>query len=319
MTPTRDGYGEALVELGESNPNVVVLSGDLTESTRTEGFKHKFPDRFYEMGICEQNMVGVACGLSMVGKIPFVATYAAFVPGRAFDQIRISAGYNRSNVKLSGAHAGISVGPDGATHQMMEDIALMRTLPGMTVIAPCDREETRKATIEAANLEGPVYLRFGRDKVPEVTTKETPFKIGKANILMDGSDVAIIANGPLVYEALDAAKTLRRNGVYCMVVNMHTVKPLDVTTLVYAARKCGAVITAEEHQITGGLGGAVAETLARNNPVPQEFIGMPDSYGESGKPRELMEKYGMSSTAIIEAVKKVIARKASGRIFAGVL
>ncbi len=319
MTPTRDGYGEALIELGETNPNVVVLSGDLTESTRTEGFMKKFPDRFYEMGISEQNMVGVACGLSMVGKIPFVATYAAFVPGRAFDQIRISAGYNRSNVKLSGAHAGISVGPDGATHQMMEDIAMMRAIPGMTVIAPCDREQTRKATIEAANMEGPVYIRFGRDKVPEITTDETPFKIGKANILADGSDVAIIANGPLVYEALAAAKTLRRNGVYCMVVDMHTVKPLDVTTLVYAARKCGAVITAEEHQITGGLGGAVAEALAKNHPVPQEFVGMPDSFGESGKPRELMEKYGMSSTAIIDAVKKAIARKASGRIFAGVL
>lgn len=319
MTPTRDGYGEALIELGETNPNVVVMCGDLTESTRTEGFKNKFPDRFYEMGISEQNMVGVACGLSMVGKIPFVATYAAFVPGRAFDQIRISAGYNRSNVKLSGAHAGISVGPDGATHQMMEDVAMMRTLPGMTVIAPCDREQTRQATLEAAKLEGPVYIRFGRDKVPEITTEKTPFKIGKANILMDGSDVAIVANGPLVYEALSAANELKRTGIYCMVIDMHTVKPLDTTTLVYAARKCGAVISAEEHQITGGLGGAVAETLAKNHPVPQEFVGMPDSYGESGKPRELMEKYGMSAHAIIEAVKRVIARKASGRIFAGVL
>ena len=311
MSPTRNGYGEGLVELGKENPDIVVMCGDLTDSTRTSYFQKEFPERFYEMGIAEQNMVGAACGLALVGKIPFAATYAAFIPGRSFDQIRISAGYNHANVKLSGAHAGISVGPDGATHQMMEDMAMMRALPGFTVIAPCDHEETRKATIAAAKIDGPLYLRFGRDKVPMITTKDTPFEIGKANILMDGSDVAIVANGPLVYEALTAAKELRREQIYCMVIDMHTVKPIDVSTLVYAAKKCGAVISAEEHQITGGLGGAVAETLARNHPVPQEFVGMPDKYGESGKPRELMEKYGMSKEGIKEAARKLMKRKIS--------
>jgi len=313
MSPTRNGYGEGLVEIGHKNPDVVVLCGDLTDSTRTSYFKKEFPDRFYEMGIAEQNMVGIACGLSLVGKIPYAATYAAFVPGRSFDQIRISAGYNKSNVKLSGAHAGISVGPDGATHQMMEDVALMRVLPGFTVIAPCDHEQTRKATVAAAKIEGPVYIRFGRDKVPMITTKDTPFEIGKANILRDGSDVAIIANGPLVCEALMAARDLEEESIYCMVIDIHTVKPLDVETLVYAAKKCGAVISAEEHQVTGGLGGAVAETLARNHPVPQEFIGMPDHWGESGKPRELMEKYGMSAEAIKEAVHRLMKRKSGSR------
>jgi len=313
MSPTRNGYGEGLVEIGRENPNVVVLCGDLTDSTRTSYFKKEFPERFYEMGIAEQNMVGVACGLSLVGKIPYAATYAAFIPGRSFDQIRISAGYNNSNVKLSGAHAGISVGPDGATHQMMEDVAMMRALPGFTIIAPCDHEETRKATIAAGKMAGPVYLRFGRDKVPVITTKDTPFEIGKANILRDGSDVAIVANGPLVYEALIAAHELEKHRVHCMVIDMHTVKPLDHETLTYCARKCGAVVSAEEHQVNGGLGGAIAESLARNHPVPQEFIGMPDKYGESGKPRELMKKYGMSSEAIISAVKRVLERKEKHR------
>ncbi|MCD4785851.1 MAG: transketolase family protein [Candidatus Eremiobacteraeota bacterium] len=313
MSPARNGYGEGLVEIGRENPNVVVLCGDLTDSTRTSYFKKEFPDRFYEMGIAEQNMVAVACGLSLVGKIPYAATYGAFIPGRSFDQIRVSAGYNNSNVKLSGTHVGISVGPDGATHQMMEDIAMMRALPGFTVIAPCDHEETRKATIAAGKITGPVYLRFGRDKIPVITTKDTPFEIGKANILRDGSDVAIVANGSLVYEALIAANELEKQRVHCMVINMHTVKPLDHKTLTYCARKCGAVVSAEEHQVNGGLGGAIAESLARNHPVPQEFIGMPDKYGESGKPRELMKKYGMSSEAIISAVKRLLTRKEKRR------
>ncbi len=309
QSPTRAGYGEGLLEIGRENPDVVVMCGDLTDSTKTRAFQREFPQRFYEMGISEQNMVGAACGLALVGKIPFVATYAAFVPGRSFDQIRISAGYNRANVKLSGAHAGISVGPDGATHQMMEDMAMMRALPEFTVIAPCDHIQTRRATVAAGRLKGPVYLRFGREKVPMITTEGTPFEIGRANILRDGGDVAIIACGPLVYEALMAARQLEQEKIYAMVVDMHTIKPIDRETVIYAAKKCRAIVTAEEHQITGGLGSAVAEVQVRCCPVPQEFVGMPDSYGESGKPRELMEKYGMSKEAIIEKVHKVMELK----------
>ena len=312
-SPPRNGYGHGLIELGKENPDVVVLCGDLSDSTRASYFQKEFPDRFYEMGVAEQNMVGAACGLALVGKIPFATTYAAFIPGRSFDQIRISAGYNRANVKLSGAHAGISVGPDGATHQMMEDVALMRVLPGFTVIAPCDYDETKKATIAAGKMEGPVYIRFGRENLPMITTKETPFKIGKANILRDGNDVAIVANGPLVYEGLMAAHELEKEGIYCMVINMHTAKPVDVETLVYAAGKCGAVVTAEEHQITGGLGGAVAETLVKHKPVPMEIIGMPDKYGESGKPGELMARYGMTAKAIKDSVYKLMNRKSERR------
>lgn len=309
QSPTRVGYGEGLVELGRENPNVVVMCGDLTDSTKTAAFKKEFPQRFYEMGVAEQNMVAAACGLSLVGKVPFVATYAAFVPGRAFDQIRISAGYNNANVKLSGAHSGISVGPDGATHQMMEDMAMMRALPGFTVIAPCDHEETRKATVAAGRMAGPVYIRFGRENVPSITTKDTPFKIGKGNILRDGSDVAIIACGPLVYEALMAAHQLEQEKIHAMVIDMHTIKPLDVETVIYAAQKCRAIVTAEEHQIHGGLGSAVAEAQVRYYPVPQEFVGMPDHYGESGKPTELMKKYGMSKEVIVQKVYKVMDAK----------
>ncbi|MFP4499170.1 MAG: transketolase family protein, partial [Vulcanimicrobiota bacterium] len=225
-SPTRVGYGEGLVEMGKKNPNIVVLCGDLTDSTKTRMFQQEFPERFYEMGVSEQNMVAAACGLSLVGKIPYVATYAAFVPGRSFDQIRISAGYNHANVKLSGAHSGISVGPDGATHQMMEDLSMMRTLPNMTVIAPCDHEQARKATIAAGETKGPVYLRFGRENVPMITTASTPFEVGKGNLLRDGSDVAIIACGPLVYEALMAARELENHSVSAMVIDMHTIKPL---------------------------------------------------------------------------------------------
>ena len=311
QSPTRAGYGEGLVEIGRENPDVVVMCGDLTDSTKTRAFQQEFPHRFYEMGISEQNMVGAACGLALVGKIPYVATYAAFIPGRSFDQIRISAGYNRANVKLSGAHSGISVGPDGATHQMMEDVAMIRALPGFTVIAPCDHVQTRKATLAIGRMEGPVYMRFGRDKVPMITTEETPFEIGKANILQDGSDVAIIACGSLVYEALMAARQLESEKIHPMVIDMHTIKPVDVETIMYAAQKCGAIVTAEEHQINGGLGSAVAEAQVRCCPVPQEFVGMPDSYGESGKPRELMDKYGMSAKAIVEKVHKVLEIKSS--------
>lgn len=313
MSPSRDGYGNGLVEIGRENPDVVVMCGDLTDSTRASFFQKEFPERFYEMGVAEQNMVGAACGLSLVGKIPYAVTYAAFIPGRSFDQIRISAGYNNSNVKLAGAHAGISVGPDGATHQMMEDIALTRVLPGFTVIAPCDYEETRKAAVEAGRMQGPVYIRFGRDNHPMITTKNTPFEIGKANIFRDGNDVAIVANGSLVYEALMAARDLENEGVNAMVIDMHTVKPLDVDTLVYGAKKCGAVVTAEEHQITGGLGGAAAEALGKYHPVPLEIVGMPDHWGESGKPKELMEKYGMSKQGIINAARRALGRKEKTR------
>jgi len=309
QSPTRAGYGEGLLEIGRKNPNVVVLCGDLTDSTMTRGFQKEFPHRFYQMGVAEQNMTAAACGLALVGKIPYVATYAAFVPGRSFDQIRISAGYNRAGVKLSGAHSGISVGPDGATHQMMEDLALMRTLPGLTVLAPCDHQETRKATVAAGEIDGPVYIRFGREKVPSITTADTTFKIGKANVFKDGGDVAIIACGSMVYEALMAAKELEEEKVFPMVIDMHTIKPIDVETIVYAAQKCRAIVTAEEHQVNGGLGSAVAEVQVRHCPVPQEFVGMPDSYGESGKPVELMEKYGMSRKAIKEKVYKVLEAK----------
>lgn len=309
--PTRDGYGEGLLISGEENQNVVVLCADLTESTRSLGFAEKFPERFFEMGVAEQNMATVAAGLGISGKIPFISSYAVFSPGRNWEQIRTTIAYNDSNVKIAGAHAGVSVGPDGATHQAIEDIATMRVMPNMKVFAPCDMIEAKKATIAAAQIWGPAYLRFAREKTPVFTTEETPFVPGKAYEMWESKkpQVAIIAAGPILYNALLAAKELENEDVGVIVLNSHTIKPIDEQKIIEVAKKCKAVVTVEEHNIVGGLGGAVAEVLAKNYPVPMEFIGMQDCFGESGKPDELIKKYGMRAEDIITAVKKVLKRK----------
>ncbi len=311
MLPTRQGYGEGLVEAGTKDEKVVVLCADLTDSTKSALFKEKFPDRFIEVGVAEQGMATIAAGMANYGKTPFISSYAAFSPGRNWEQIRTTIALNDLPVKIAGAHTGVSVGPDGATHQMLEDMALMRALPNMIVVAPADSMESKKATVEIASNSKPTYIRFGREKTPVFTTDKTPFKIGRAEILWESKDpqAAIIACGPLVYEALLAAKELDKKGIETQVLNSHTLKPLDEQTIIRAARTCGAVVTVEEHQVIGGLGGAVAETLSQNYPVPIEFIGMPNSFGESGEPDELLAKYGMKSINIIEAVKKVIKRK----------
>lgn len=307
---TREGYGEALLELGEKNPEVVVLTGDVAESTRVLAFAKKYPGRFFECGVAEQNMTGIAAGLAAVGKIPFISSYAVFSPGRAWDQVRVSVCYSNLNVKIAGAHTGVSVGPDGATHQALEDIAITRVLPNMTVVVPCDAVETKKATIALTGRSGPGYLRLTREKTPVITIAETPFEIGRAEVFFEaGHDAAIMACGPLVYRALAAAKELEGEGVKVTVVNNHTVKPMDTETVMRVARECKAVVTVEEHQIMGGMGSAVAEVLAQNYPVPMEFVGMPDKFGESGEAGELLEKYGMSVKSIKEAVKKVVMRR----------
>ena len=316
--PTRDGYGEGLVLAGEENENVVALCADLMESTRTEAFAEKFPRRFFEMGVAEQDMATVAAGLGISGKIPFIASYATFSPGRNWEQIRTTIAYNPSNVKIAGPHAGLSVGPEGATHQATEDIAIMRAMPNMRVIVPCDAIEARKATLAAAQIWGPVYLRFQREKTPIMTTEETPFIPGRAEIFWQshstGSgqakkpDVLIVGCGGLLYNALQAARELEREKISSIVLNCHTIKPLDEKKIIELAKKTGAVVAVEEHQISGGLGGAVAETLARHYPVPIEFVGMQDTFGESGAPRALIEKYGMDAESIIRAAKKVLRR-----------
>lgn len=307
--PTRFGYGRGLVLAGRENPNVVALCADLTDSTKTSDFRKEFPDRFIEVGIAEQNMASLASGLAAAGKIPFISSYAMFSPGRNWEQIRTTICYNDVNVKIAGAHAGVSVGPDGATHQAIEDIAIMRVIPRMTVIVPCDSIESEKATYQAAKIKSPVYLRFAREKTPIITTEESPFEIGKANILREGKNVAIIACGPLVYNSLIAAEELAKEGIEAIVVNNHTIKPMDEKTVIDVAKKSGAVVAVEEHQITGGLGSAVAEILVANYPVPMEFIGVHDRFGESGEPNELIEKFGMAVKDIKEAVKKAIKRK----------
>ena len=311
--PTRQGYGEGLVEAGEKDEKVVVLCADLTESTKSHLFKAKFPERFIEVGVAEQGMATIAAGMANYGKIPFISSYAAFSPGRNWEQIRTTIALNDVPVKIAGAHAGVSVGPDGATHQMLEDIALMRAMPNMIVIYPCDALEAKKATVEAASNGKPTYLRFARENTPVFTTPETPFEIGKAEIFWESKSpqVSIIAAGPLLYEALLAAKELEKSEIEIEVIDSHTIKPLDERTIISSAKKTGAVVTVEEHQITGGLGGAVAELLAKNLPTPQEFIGMPDHFGESGAPDELLEKYHMKAKDVVEAVKKVILRKNS--------
>lgn len=309
--PTRQGYGEGLVIAGEKDENVVVLCADLTESTRSNLFKEKFPERFIEMGVAEQGMATVAAGMANYGKIPFISSYAAFSPGRNWEQIRTTIALNDVPVKIAGAHAGVSVGPDGATHQMLEDIALMRSMPNMIVIYPADSIEAKKATIAAAGNGKPTYIRLAREKTPVMTTDETPFEIGKAEIFWESKNpqATIIATGPLLFEALVAAKELQKTEIEIEVINSPSIKPLDERTIISLVKKSGAVVTVEEAQIAGGLGGAVAEFLSKNLPTPQEFIGMHDHFGESGTPEELLEKFGMKAHHIVDAVKRVILRK----------
>ena len=308
--PTRNGFGEGLIEAGNRNANVLGICADLAESTRMEGFKKAHPAQYIEIGVAEQMLVALAGGLAATGKVPWIASYAMFNPGRSWEQVRTIMALNEANVKIAGAHAGVSVGPDGATHQAIEDIAIMRVIPHMTVVVPCDSIQTRKATLALSERFGPVYLRFARDKSPVITTDATPFEVGKAQTFRDGNDVAIVACGILVYNALIAADELaREDGIEARVINNHTVKPMDEAAIAEAARACGAVVTVEEHQVHGGMGSAVAETLAAKAPVPIEFIGVQDRFGQSGDPVELIEYYGMGTAAIKDAVRRAYARK----------
>jgi len=315
--PIRKGFGEGLLLAGEADERVVGLCADLTESTFMNLFKAKFPNRFIEMGVAEQNLATVASGMAAMGKIPFITSYAMFSPGRNWEQIRTTIAYNNVPVKIAGSHAGVSVGPDGGTHQALEDIALMRVIPRMVVLSPCDAIEARKATIAAAKTDTPVYIRLARESTPIITTDETPFEIGKAQVLFNSKNVqgeslnkvGIIATGALVYEALKAAKELEGQGIAVSVLNLCTIKPLDEEAILNLAREVGALVTVEEHQIAGGMGSAVAELVAAKNPVPIEFIGVKDQFGQSGTPAELLEHYGLTSPHIIEAVRNVIRRR----------
>ena len=305
---TRDGFGTGVVEAGQNDPRIVVLSADLKESTRAEEFEKRFPDRFIETGVAEQNLATVAAGMAAAGKIPFIASYAAFSPGRNYEQIRTTIALNNLPVKICGMHAGVSVGEDGATHQMLEDIGMMRMLPNMMVINPCDAEEARKAVIVAAASEGPVYLRFGRSKTPVFTTPETPFQIGKSLLLWESPapKVAIFSTGSLSYVALTAAHTLEESGIESIVVHFPTIKPLDEDAMLDAATRVGCVITVEEHQVAGGFGSAVAEFLAEHRPVPMRRIGVQDQFGQSGTPEELLTHYGLDALHIVDAVRAVV-------------
>jgi transketolase len=309
MKLTRQGWADALIELGSKNRDVVVLDADLSKSTLTCQFHEKYPDRFFNAGIAEQNMVNMAAGLSLAGFIPFATTYGVFISGRAWEQIRTTICINKLNVKLGGAHGGLSVGPDGATHQALEEISIMRCLPEMTILVPSDYHETYKATLAAAKINGPVYVRFGREKVPVVTKTDDPFEIGKARIMREGQDVTIVACGSMVAEALMAANALAEKGIRAEVVNLHTIKPLDKTTILESVRKTSAIVTAEEHQVMGGMGSAVLEVLAQNHPVPAEMIGIQDTFGESGTPDELLTKYGCKAENIVQKVEKLLTRK----------
>ena len=306
---TRDGFGEALLSLGETDPRVVALTGDLKESTRIEAFANKYPDRFIECGVAEQNMMGVAAGLALAGKIPYAASYATFSPGRNWDQLRVSVCYSQANVKVIGAHTGVSVGPDGATHQALEDIAITRVLPHLTVIQPIDSLEAYKATVAMNYLVGPAYLRLTREKTPIITSQDTRFEIGKAEILKEGKDVTLIGAGPVLYNGIKAAIELEKENIHVLVINSHTIKPLDEETILWAAKLTKAVVTLEEHQIAGGLGSSISEYLSQNYPVPMEMIGMPNSFGQSGPPERLIEHYGMGVGAIKQAIKKALNRK----------
>ena len=308
QVPSRNGFGEGLVIAGEENPNVVGLCADLTESTRMEAFKKKFPERFVEIGVAEQNLVTVAAGMAHEGKIPFTSSYATFSPGRNWEQIRTTICYNDQPVKIIGNHTGISVGPDGATHQALEDIAIMRVLPNMVVVVPADSIEAKKATIAIAKNGKPSYLRLARDKTPVITTENTPFEIGKAEVLNKGKDVTIIACGAMVYLALKVAEDLK-DQIEVRVINCHTIKPLDTKTILNAAEETGAIVTVEEHQIAGGMGSAIAEVVSASFQVPIKRIGIEDSFGESGTPAELMKKFGLTEENIKKAVLEVIRRK----------
>ncbi|MBI4714045.1 transketolase family protein [Candidatus Uhrbacteria bacterium] len=310
QVPTRNGYGDGLVEAGKKDKNIVVLCADLTESTRSLAFKNAFPDRFVQLGVSEQSMASIAAGMAITGKIPFISSYACFSPGRNWEQIRTTIAIQNSNVKIAGAHAGVSVGPDGATHQMIEDIAIMRVMPNMKVFVPCDSFETKKATIAIAKLSSPCYIRFAREKSPVFTTEKTPFKIGRAETYRFGNDLTIIAAGPLLYEALLAAQILSLDHkIEARVINMHTIKPLDVKTIIKATKETGAIVTVEEAQAVGGLGGAVAETVCLSTPVPVERIGVQDRFGESGEPRQLQEAFGLTARSIITAAFRVLKLK----------
>ena len=306
---TRDAYGQALAELGATNDKVVVLDADLSKSTKTNDFKKLFPERFFNIGIAEQNLMGTAAGFAATGKIPFASSFAVFAVGRAYDQIRNSIAYPRLNVKIAATHAGLTVGEDGGSHQMLEDIALMRAVPNMTVIVPADGVETRQAVLAAAAYDGPVYIRLGRPKVPVLFGEDYEFEIGKGVVLRDGSDVTLVATGIMVSKAVEAAETLAAEGINAAVVNISTIKPLDDALLIAMAQKTGAVVTCEEHNIYGGLGSAVAEVLVENCPVPMARVGVEDSFGESGLPDQLLEKYGLTVENIVKKAKAVIARK----------
>jgi len=306
---TRSGFGAGLEELGKKNENVVALCADLTGSLKMDAFKANHPERFFQVGIAEANMIGMAAGMTIGGKIPFTGTFANFSTGRVYDQIRQSVAYSGKNVKICASHAGITLGEDGATHQILEDIGLMKMLPGMTVINTCDYNQTKAATLAIADHDGPVYLRFGRPKVANFTPENGTFEIGKALELTEGTDVTLIATGHLVWEALEAAKTLNEAGISAEVINIHTIKPLDAQAIIASAKKTGCVVTAEEHNYLGGLGESVARVLAENAPTPQEMVATQDTFGESGTPAQLMEKYGLNAEAIVKAAKKVVARK----------
>lgn len=309
---TRDGFGDAMVELGQDDRRIIGLTGDLSESTRLNKFEAAYPDRFFEAGVAEQNMMGIAAGLALSGKIPFITSYATFSPGRNWDQLRVSVCYSQANVKIIGHHTGLSVGPDGATHQALEDIAMTRVLPGLVVLAPCDSHQAYQATLAAARYRGPVYIRLTREATPVFIVKGGPFTIGKAQVVRQGDDVAIITCGPLAYEALQAAELLKKEKIEAQLILSPSIKPLDDLTILEAARTTGAIVTVEEHQITGGLGGAVCELLAEHCPVPVERIGMPDAFGESGEPDELLAKYGMNRFGIVSSVKRAMKRKREG-------
>jgi len=306
---TRSGFGAGLTELGRTNPNVVALCADLIGSLKMDQFIEEQPERFFQIGIAEANMMGIAAGLTIGGKIPFTGTFANFSTGRVYDQIRQSIAYSGKNVKICASHAGVTLGEDGATHQILEDIGLMKMLPGMVVINPCDFNQTKAATIAIAEYDGPVYLRFGRPKVANFTPVDQVFEIGKGLCLQEGSDVTIVATGHLVWEALEAAKTLNEKGITAEVINIHTIKPLDKDIILKSVAKTGAIITAEEHNFLGGLGESVARVLAEHTPTPQEFIATKDTFGESGTPAQLMDKYGLNAKAIVAATEKVIQRK----------
>ena len=306
---TRSGFGDGLTELGLNNKNVVALCADLTGSLKMNEFKNNHPDRFFQVGIAEANMMGIAAGLTIGGKIPFTGTFANFSTGRVYDQIRQSIAYSGKNVKICASHAGITLGEDGATHQILEDLGMMKMLPGMTVINTCDYNQTKAATLAIADHKGPVYLRFGRPKVPVFTDPNQKFEIGKGIKLTEGNDVTVVATGHLVWESIEAAKILNESGITTEVINIHTIKPLDKKIILDSVKKTRCIVSAEEHNFLGGLGESISRVLAKNLPLPQEFVATNDTFGESGTPAELMEKYGLNADSIVEKVKKVIARK----------